>query len=821
MRTLKAHTLHAKPRMSSTPLFLGDPLFQQTFEQAPQAQQRRSKNLFNPRAMHRNTTPKDRQPSSNLQAKQKLISAFFELFLSLLGRHSFTNALFGPINKRAQAVFFVAPEIFKRRIRMTIENESSTRAEPRETVPEHSLLDRLTNWFLPPHIHSDLPYKKRFNLLVCMSSFSMMTLVMLPLAHWLLHDLRISTILLVCALCGLSTPILIRQTGSFRLATNALLACGAGTIFALSLVTGGIFSPALAWVPYIALVSLLLRNPKSSIAWLAICLATIAALFVSNRVGSPLANAVPTQHQSLLMLLSASFATIATFGLAYAYHALQDSLVMALAAAKTRAENANLALADANDALESKVLQRTAELTALNESLRQEVSDRRRAEDQIRHAALHDILTGLPNRNLFLNRLEQMLYRLGRRPNSSFAVLFINVDRFGVVNDSLGHTIGDQILVSIAQRLRKCVRPNDTIARLEGDEFAILLDETHIPEGSLRCAERLHETLVAPHHFEGYDIFTTISIGIALSSSSFLHPEDMIQAAKVAMLRAKSKGKGRYHVFDTMSLSSATPKLKLETELRRALHRGNELVLYYQPIFNLNTGKIAGFEALMRWDHPEHGLIPPLDFIPLAEETELILPMGRWAIHEAARQLALWQEHYYAEEGQPLTMSVNVSSRQFSSESLITEIRSVLDKMNITPNTLKLEVTESLLIDNPELAASTFEGLQRLGIHISIDDFGTGYSSLTYLYRYPFDILKIDRAFVSTMCKKPKSREIVKTIANLAHGLALDIVAEGIETRDELEQLRALNCQYGQGYFFARPLPPVEAEKLLAEQRVN
>lgn len=648
-----------------------------------------------------------------------------------------------------------------------------------------------------------------------------MTLIMLPLAHWLLHDSRIFAILSICAVCGLSTPLLIRQTGSFQLATNVLLACGVGTIFALSLITGEILSPALAWVPYIALVSLLLRNPKSSLTWLTICLASVIALFAVQHTGLVFTNTIPTQHQGVLALLSVVFATIATFGLAYAYHSLQDSLVAELAAAKMLTEDANHALARSNDELESKVLQRTAELTALNESLRQEVSDRRRAEDQIRHAALHDVVTGLPNRNLFLNRLEQMLYRLGRRPNSSFAVLFINVDRFGVVNDSLGHMIGDQILVSIAQRLRKCIRPNDTIARLEGDEFAILLDETHIPEGSLRCAERLHETLVAPHHFEGHDIFTTISIGIALSSSSFLHPEDMIQAAKVAMLRAKSKGKGRYHVFDTTSLSSATPKLKLETELRRALHRGNELVLYYQPIFNLNTGKIAGFEALMRWNHPEHGLIPPLDFIPLAEETELIIPMGRWAIHEAAKQLALWQAHYYADDDQQLTMSVNVSSRQFSSESLIPEITSVLDKMDIAPNTLKLEVTESLLIDNPELAASTFEGLQRLGIRISIDDFGTGYSSLTYLYRYPFDILKIDHAFVSTMCKKPKSREIVKTIANLAHGLNLDIVAEGIETRDELEQLRELSCQYGQGYFFARPLPPSDAERLLVDQRVN
>lgn len=704
---------------------------------------------------------------------------------------------------------------------MPSHHESSTPNVDREPIVVHHFLDRLTNWFLPPHIHCDLPYKKRFHLLVCMASFCLMALIMLPMAHWLLDDPRISTILLLCTAVGLSTPFVIRQTGSFRLATTVLLACGVTTIFALALVSGGIRSPALVWAPYIALVSLLLRDPKTSLVWLGACLFIIAELCIADLTGYSLANAIPTQNQPLLIALSTAFVTLATFGLAYAYHSIQDTLVADLAVAKTLAENANRALAHANDELESKVLQRTAELTALNESLRQEISDRRRAEDQVRHAALHDVLTGLANRNLFLNRLEQMLYRLSRRPNSSFAVLFINVDRFGVVNDSLGHTIGDQILVSIAQRLRQCVRPNDTISRLEGDEFAILLDETHIPEGSLRCAERLHEALVAPHHFEGHEIFTTISIGIALSSSSFLHPEDMIQAAKAAMLRAKSKGKGRYHVFDTTSLSNATPKLKLETELRRALHRGNELVLYYQPIFNLSTGKIAGFEALMRWNHPEHGLIPPLDFIPLAEETELIIPMGRWAIHEAAKQLSLWQERYCSEQGQPLTMSVNVSSRQFSSDSLITEISSVLDKMEIEPNTLKLEVTESLLIDNPELAASTFDGLKRLGIRISIDDFGTGYSSLTYLYRYPFDILKIDRAFVSTMCKKPKSREIVKTIANLAHGLDLDIVAEGIETQDELDQLRELSCQYGQGYFFARPLPPADAEALLSNQRVN
>lgn len=433
----------------------------------------------------------------------------------------------------------------------------------------------------------------------------------------------------------------------------------------------------------------------------------------------------------------------------------------------------------------------------------QDITDRKRAEERLVHDALHDALTGLPNRVLFMDRLGFAFRRAKRNFDKSFAVLYLDFDRFKLVNDSLGHIVGDKLLVEISRRLESVLRASDTIARLGGDEFAMLVEDIAHSDEPTEIAERLKEELAQPFNLEGHEVFTTVSIGIATWSRDYEQPEFLLRDADTALYQAKRLGRARYEVFDAEMHEHARQLLQTENDLRRALER-NEFCLYYQPIFELNTRRLAGFEALIRWQHPTRGMIAPNDFIPLAEETGLINSIGTWVLQEACRQLRVWQENSVF--GTDLWVSVNVSSKQFLQFDLAKQVSEILKETALPPECLKLEITETAMMENIETVITMLEKLQQLGVKLSIDDFGTGYSSLSYLNRLPINSLKIDRSFVMNMQNSDENREIVKTIANLAQSLNLEIIAEGVETDDHITQLQKFACQFGQGFYFAKPL---------------
>lgn len=425
------------------------------------------------------------------------------------------------------------------------------------------------------------------------------------------------------------------------------------------------------------------------------------------------------------------------------------------------------------------------------------------SKDHFRNAAFHDALTKLPNRALFAENLKFVIERAKQHEDYQFAVLFLDLDRFKNVNDSLGHSIGDQLLIAMARRLESCIREVDLVARLGGDEFAILLDGIPSSSEATNMALRIQEKLQAPFNLSGHEVFTTTSIGIALSSTGYDDPENMLRDADTAMYRAKAHGKACYEVFDKGMHARAVYLLQMENDLRRALDR-EELRVYYQPIVSLDNGQLAGFEALIRWQHPERGIIDPVDFIPLAEDTGMIAPIGLWILKRACQQLAQWQ--WQSPVNRSLFMSVNLSAKQVAEANLVDEIRGILQETHVDPRHLKLEITESMVMENAERAAQFFKRLKALGVQLSIDDFGTGYSSLGYLHRFPLDTLKIDQSFVGRIGEAAENIEIVRTIVSLADNMGMDVVAEGVETLSQLAQLRKLKCQYGQGYLFSRPV---------------
>ncbi|CAK0761884.1 diguanylate cyclase [Azospirillaceae bacterium] len=444
-----------------------------------------------------------------------------------------------------------------------------------------------------------------------------------------------------------------------------------------------------------------------------------------------------------------------------------------------------------------------------------DITGRKKAELRLQFNAFHDGLTGLPNRALLLDRVGQSLDRQKRWGGRHFAVLLLDLDRFKSINDSMGASMGDLVLTTSAARLLRVRRTGDTLARLSADEFGILIEEIDDLPEALVIAHRFADAVARPFKMDNRDVVLTASIGVAFSTTGYEKPDDMLRDASLAMVRAKANGRARVEVFDSRLREHAMEQMRIESELRAAFEQG-QLCLFYQPIVDMATRRIAGFEALMRWRHPERGLVPPIHFIPLAEETGLIVPFGRWALLEATQQIAAWQKRF--PRPHPLFMSVNVSSPQFRDDTLLTAVLQSLKETGIPPSSLKLEITESVVMQNPEHCTDIMNALRNMDVRLSIDDFGTGYSSLSYLYKLPADTLKIDKSFVSLIRNGGENTAIVQVIASLASVLHMDVVAEGVEHEEEAAFLRRVSCKYGQGYLFARPAPADQIEALLVNE---
>jgi diguanylate cyclase (GGDEF)-like protein/PAS domain S-box-containing protein len=445
-----------------------------------------------------------------------------------------------------------------------------------------------------------------------------------------------------------------------------------------------------------------------------------------------------------------------------------------------------------------------------------DITDRKQAEEKLIHDAFHDALTGLPNRALFMDRLQRAITTFRRRIGTPYyAVLFCDIDRFKVINDSLGHPIGDQLLRIVGRKLIDCVRPGDTVARLGGDEFAVLLENIGDLSHAKDVTERVKRVFSTPITVRGNDIFTSLSIGIAIGTERYERPEQALRDADIAMYEAKSRGNASYEVFDAKMHANILDRMQLETDLRGAVDR-KEFILYYQPIIDLKAQRVTGFEALVRWNHPKRGLIYPLEFIPLAEETGLINHIGDWILHEACRELKRLQVQNPLEP--PLTMSVNISIKQFAQQDLAGKVSGFLSETEVDPHTLALEITESMIMANVDAAAETMNRLREMGIKLHIDDFGTGHSSLSYLHRFPVNALKIDRSFIGKLTAEGANTEIITSIISLAKSLHVDVIAEGVEMYHQLSNIKELNCGYCQGFLIARPMAEDEVDAWIHEQ---
>jgi diguanylate cyclase (GGDEF)-like protein/PAS domain S-box-containing protein len=444
-----------------------------------------------------------------------------------------------------------------------------------------------------------------------------------------------------------------------------------------------------------------------------------------------------------------------------------------------------------------------------------DITRRKKSEEQLIHNALYDNLTGLANRTLFSNRLSHALQRLKRKQDSVFAVLFLDLDRFKVINDSLGHRAGDEILKTIAHRLELCIRPGDTVARMGGDEFVILLEGIQDIGDAERVVERVQAKFQEPIRLEHQQVVhTSASIGIVMGTLTYDRPEDLLRDADTAMYRAKSMGRGRFEKFDPSMHHHVVSQLQLENDLRRSLE-ANEFIIHYQPIVSLLTGKITALEALIRWQHPKKGVLQPGDFIWLAEETGLIVPIGNWVLRTVCTQISQWTLLGLNK----LRISVNISARQLLFEGFVETVAQILAQTGIDPSILELEITESVLMENLNTAKDLLHRLRDLGLQLALDDFGTGYSSLSYLQNFPVSKLKIDRSFITQAGSSSEDKNMVNAIINIAKSLSVDLVAEGVETQDQLEWLQNQKCNLGQGFLFSRPLSAVDIEKLLVSNR--
>lgn len=442
------------------------------------------------------------------------------------------------------------------------------------------------------------------------------------------------------------------------------------------------------------------------------------------------------------------------------------------------------------------------------------ISARKNLEQQLKHQALHDSLTGVGNRVMCLDRIMLGLERAKRREDYFYAVAFIGLDRFKMVNESMGHDFGDKVLIEAGKRLTANVRHLDTVSRFGGDEFVLFLEELMSPREATLIIKRIHDDLREPYKIDGEEVQVTASLGAVLSPADYAKPEDLIRNANIAMYRAKEAGRDRFKIFNTKMLEQAIRQMHLENDLRRGILE-NEFFLVYQPIVDINSGVLLGFEALLRWAHPEKGLVMPGDFIPMAEDTGLIVDLGAWSLAQGCRQLHRWREEL--PQSEHLFLSVNISGRQFSQPGLVDVVKRSLQQNMIPPKNIKLEITETTIMDDPEMAAEKLLRLKDLGVTLSIDDFGTGYSSLSYLQRFPLDNLKIDLSFVRMMEHSPENIEIVKAIIDLAHTLKLEVVAEGVETILQKQALKSLGCEYAQGFFFSKPVNAERARQLIVE----
>ncbi len=501
-------------------------------------------------------------------------------------------------------------------------------------------------------------------------------------------------------------------------------------------------------------------------------------------------------------------------GLDYITKPFQGEEVLVRVENQLRLRLAQREIQTLNQSLEERVRERTGQLEATNQHLQQEILERSKAEQKLRHMVMHDSLTSLNNREHFMLYMQALLTQLQDQPDRQFALLFLDCDGFKVVNDSLGHLVGDQLLIAIARKLEQCLDPEQMLIRLGGDEFLILVSELSSPQHATVIADRVLEAYVAPFYVEQQEIFINVSIGIVVGDGLYQKPEHVLRDADIAMYRAKAFGKGAYQIFSPEMYEQALERMKVENSLRRAIER-DELLLYYQPIISLVSGQISGFEALIRWQHPERGLVNPQDFIGIAEETGLIIPIGKWVLQTACAQMTRWEQYVQ----HPLFISVNLSMKQLYHPRLVEDVDAILQSTQVRCD-LTLELTESMMMRDVEAVKLILTQLKARAIHLSIDDFGQGYSSLSYLHDLPVDAIKIDRAFVSGNLT-PNSNsdlsrpEIVHTIIDLAHNLGVKVVAEGIETQAQLDQLKQLDCEWGQGYFFSKPMNCFDVEKFL------
>jgi diguanylate cyclase (GGDEF)-like protein len=471
--------------------------------------------------------------------------------------------------------------------------------------------------------------------------------------------------------------------------------------------------------------------------------------------------------------------------------------------------DAKIEILNLNSRLEQRVQRRTQELEEAMQKLQSEINSRQELQSKLLNIVLHDSLTGLPNRVLFLRKLESALNRAKQDDNYQFAVLFLDCDRFKVINDSLGHFVGDELLIAIARRIQATLSPFDTFARFGGDEFAVLLENVSDLGMVKDVAENIIQQLSLPFNLSRYEVFMDASIGINWGDRNYEKPEFIMRDADTAMYRAKALGRARYHIFDPVMHQEAIQLLELENDLRRAVER-QEFIIYYQPLVSLVTGRIKGFEALVRWQHPKHGLIMPTEFIPAAEEMGLIYPITAWIFKSVCEQLHIWESSPVRSE--PLSISINLSARLFSNPNFLDQIDTIVNESQVNPASIELEMTEGVIMENSEAVRNILYQLKERQFRLVIDDFGTGYSSLSYLHSFPLNGIKIDKSFVKRMQENKENMGLVPAMIGIAHSMGMKAIAEGIETPEQLIQLRSLNCDLGQGYLFS---PAVEPNRVI------